>query len=273
MPELADRKPAGMGEVLSAFAPISLEEMLSVRLMNRMDTKFVTSRDKAMQLLCLASDDYFIQEIDGRRVGDYYTVYFDTPLYDMFRRHESGKVNRQKLRIRSYVDTRMSFLEVKTKDNHLRTKKKRISMPGFDPLSPRYDIRFSGEEELLRACEEFVEAHLHYDIRSLSECIENRFHRITLVNKEKTERLTIDLDVAFHNLTNDRRYALDNVAIIELKRDSLRFSPILALLKQLRIKRLGFSKYCMGTAITYPELPQNRIKGRLRSIKKLQEKN
>ena len=63
---------------------------------------------------------------------------------------------------------------------------------------------------------------------------------------------------------------LDNVVIIELKRDGLVPSPILAMLKKLRIKKSGFSKYCIGTAFTYPQLPQNRFKERLRKIMKIQ---
>ncbi len=244
--------------------------MKGVRLMNRTDTKFVTSRRKLIDLLKLASEEYYVQEIDGRRTGDYYTVYFDTPSYDMFRMHHCGHANRQKLRIRSYVESKQSFLEVKTKNNHKRTKKKRMPMPCFDPENPRHDILFGGAEEQLQECDRFVGEYLHYDQTTLTERIENRFHRITLVNKGKTERLTIDLDLKFSNLVTGRDMSLDNVVIIELKRDGLVKSPILEMLRQLRIMQLGFSKYCIGTAFTYPELPQNRFKTRLRNIIKIQ---
>ncbi len=244
--------------------------MSAVRLMNRTDTKFVTSYAKALSLLSAAKDDYFVQEIDGRRIAEYYTVYFDTPQYDMFRCHERGKVNRQKLRIRSYVDSNLSFLEVKTKDNHLRTKKRRMPMVNFDPVHPRRDILFGGAEEELAECENFIGEHLRYAAESLTERIENRFERITLVNKAKTERLTIDMHVRFHNLITNQRLALNNIVIIELKRDGLQPSPILSLLRRMRIKPLGFSKYCVGTAITFPTLPQNRLKQRLRNIQRIQ---
>lgn len=258
-----------VADVLTEFAPITLAEMKDIRLMNRTDTKFVTTRAKLIELLMLARSEYYVQEIDGRRIGDYYTVYFDTPNYDMFRVHHCGHANRQKLRIRCYVESKQSFLEVKTKNNHKRTKKKRMTMPGFDPVNPRHDIRFGGVEEGLAECEAFLKEHLHYDASTLSEGIENRFHRITLVNKGKTERLTIDLDLQFHNLVTDERKSIDGVVIIELKRDGLVPSPILALLKQLRIKKMGFSKYCIGTAFTHPTLPQNRFKVRLRTIEKM----
>lgn len=258
-----------LDEVLYRFEPITLDEMKGIRLMNRTDTKFVTSRSKLMELLELAKEEYYVQEIDGRRIGDYYTVYFDTPQYDMYRVHHCGHANRQKLRIRCYVESKQSFLEVKTKNNHGRTKKKRMQMPGFDPTCPRRDIQFGGVEEQLSECEAFLCERLFYDASSLAECIENHFHRITLVNKGKTERLTIDLDLHFDNLVTRKSMTLDNVVIIELKRDGQVPSPILNLLKKLRIKQSGFSKYCIGMAFTNASLPQNRFKERLRNIRKI----
>lgn len=245
--------------------------MKGIRLMNRTDTKFVTSRRKLIELLQLASDDYYVQEIEGRRIGEYYTVYFDTPDYDMFRVHHCGHANRQKLRIRCYVESSQSFLEVKTKDNHSRTRKKRIRMPAFNPSAPRYDVRFGGNHEEWAECDTFLREYLHYDPRTLAERIENRFNRITLVNKMKTERLTIDLDLRFRNLVTDRTKTLDNVVIIELKRDGLVTSPILDMLKQVRIKKSGFSKYCIGTAFTNPHIPHNRLKTKLYRIERIQQ--
>ena len=40
-----------MIDILSKFDPITLEQMSSVKLMNRTDTKFVTNLDKLRQLL------------------------------------------------------------------------------------------------------------------------------------------------------------------------------------------------------------------------------
>ena len=260
-------------DILQQFEPISLSDMKDIRLMNRTDTKFVTSRAKLIELLLLAAPQYYVQEIDGNRIGAYHTVYFDTPNYDMFRIHNCGHANRQKLRIRSYVESKLSFLEVKTKNNRKRTKKKRINMPGFDPTDPRYDIVFDGNEKQFADCEEFLRNTLHYDASTLTERLENRFNRITLVNKGKTERLTIDLDLQFNNIFTGETKKLDNVVIIELKRDGLKPSPILALLKQLRIKKCGFSKYCIGTAYTYPKLPQNGFKERLHVINKIQDRS
>ena len=63
-----------MTELLKTFAPISLEQMSGVKLMNRTDTKFVTTTEKLQQLLKMAQKDYYVQEIDGERNLEYDTT-------------------------------------------------------------------------------------------------------------------------------------------------------------------------------------------------------
>ena len=154
-----------MTEILSQYDSIYLEEMSGIKLMNRTDTKFVTNRRRLEQLLEMAQTNYRVQEIDGRRTATYYTVYFVTDARDMFLTHHNGILNRQKLRIRSYVDSGLSFLEVKTKNNHRRTRKRRISIDDFDPDRPRYDISFApgSPDELLFG--DFLGNNLLYNIK------------------------------------------------------------------------------------------------------------
>ena len=58
-----------MEEILRQFDPITLDEMSGIRLMNRTDTKFVTTRPMLEKLLMMARDDYFAQDIDGSRIA------------------------------------------------------------------------------------------------------------------------------------------------------------------------------------------------------------
>ncbi len=260
-----------MTEILNQYEPITLEEMKDIRLMNRIDTKFITTVPMLRRLLELAKDDYYVQETGGLRISPYYTLYFDTDDYAMYTRHETGHVNRQKLRIRSYVDAGLNFLEVKTKNNHGRTKKKRMTMSDFDAKNPQYGIQFGSQETAMADYNDFLHTYLRYDPVSLSEKLENRFDRITLVNKGKTERLTIDTNLRFHNIATESYRFMDNFVIIELKRDGLQSSPILSRLSKLRIKPHGFSKYCIGSALTNEELRQNRFKMRLHDVQRLLE--
>lgn len=262
-----------MTDILTNYQPITLEEMSGIRLMNRTDTKFVTNIATLRKLLKLAVWQYRAQEIDGKRQARYYTMYFDTPDMQMYTCHHSGHANRQKLRIRSYVDSGLNFLEVKTKNNHKRTRKKRTTMFDFDPLAPARNIAFDSHDDNFKEYDSFLRENLWYKPEIMEEAIENRFNRITLVNNNKTERLTIDTDLCFHNIHTGNDCSLPELAIIELKRDGLVPSPILSLLNELRIKPLGFSKYCIGTALTNPDIRQNRFKQRLHALGKLAEAN
>lgn len=262
-----------MTDILTNYQPITLEEMSGIRLMNRTDTKFVTNIATLRKLLKLAVWQYRAQEIEGKRQARYYTMYFDTPDMQMYTCHHSGHANRQKLRIRSYVDSGLNFLEVKTKNNHKRTRKKRTTMFDFDPLAPARDIAFDSHDNNFKEYDSFLRENLWYKPEIMKEAIENRFNRITLVNNNKTERLTIDTDLCFHNIHTGNDCSLPELAIIELKRDGLVPSPILSLLNELRIKPLGFSKYCIGTALTNPDIRQNRFKQRLHALGKLAEAN
>ena len=67
-----------MKNLLDTFIPISLDEMSDIRLMNRTDTKFVTTLPLLRQLLEMARDSYRVQEIEGNRLANYYTLYFRT---------------------------------------------------------------------------------------------------------------------------------------------------------------------------------------------------
>jgi hypothetical protein len=242
-------------EIIATFAPITLAEMSSVKLMNRTDTKFVTTLPKLMELLQMAQNDYYAQEIGGERNMLYDTTYFDTRSFGMYQEHQTGHTNRQKIRFRTYVSSNLQFMEIKTKNNHGRTKKKRIEVNDMD---------LSDE-----AKREFIDSHLHFSVDELIPHMHNFFHRITLVNRAKTERLTIDTNLQFNNIVTDTHREMGDLVIVELKRDGQVFSPVLEMLRQLRIHPHGFSKYCMGAAMTNNQLLVNRFKPKLRDVEKM----
>lgn len=244
-----------MKELLLGFDPISLDEMSGIKLMNRTDTKFITTLARLEELLVKAQEQYWIQDIDGNRNMPYFTRYFDTPEYHMYVMHQNGKKTRQKVRIRSYESSGLAFIEVKNKNNHGRTKKKRISLENRDV-----------ERELYH---DFLCQHLTYNPNRLVTQIENNFNRITLVNKQKTERLTIDTGLRFNNIVTGNNMSLDDLVIIELKRDGNVYSPIRDIMRDLHIHPQGFSKYCMGMALTNEALKRNRFKERLLLLEKM----
>ena len=243
-------------ELLQHLEPITLEQMSSIRLMNRTDTKFVTSKENLARLLELAQGKYYAQFNNDSKIANYMTTYWDTDNHRFFLEHHNGRAPRQKVRVRTYMDSGITFLEVKTKNNHGRTRKNRIEV---------WDMNLNETTKRL-----FLQQNLRYDVDSLLPVLNNHFNRITLVNKGMTERLTIDTDLKFSNLTNGRQKDMGPLVVIELKRDGLVYSPILHMLRQLRIQPHGFSKYCMGSALTGNDyLPVNRFKCNLIEINKL----
>lgn len=242
-------------QLLESYHSVSLEQMGKVKLLNRVDTKFVTTQDGLCRLLEMAAGDYSIQEIEGHKVMPYTTLYFDTPDHQMYAEHQRGRKNRQKVRVRRYENSGVSFFEVKRKNNKGRTDKKRIEIPVRVPMPGDYH--------------DFLSKYSRYADSGLTPQLSNAFHRITLVNRAMTERLTIDLDLQFHNEQTGIDADMDNLVIIEVKRDGLTPSPVLAMLNKLRIHSSGFSKYCIGMTLTNPKLKSNRFKERVRYVSRL----
>lgn len=247
---------AHIDELLQHLEPITLEQMESIRLMNRTDTKFVTSKENLARLLELAQGKYYAQFHNGSKIANYMTTYWDTDEHFFYLQHHNGRAPRQKVRVRTYLDSDITFLEIKTKNNHSRTKKKRVEVPC-------QEITGEGGNE------EFLQKLVHMGIEDIHPTVRNQFHRITLVNYGKTERLTIDFDVQFHNMETEKDATTGPLVIIELKRDGNVYSPVLDILRQLRIKPSGFSKYCIGSVMTNKGLKQNMFKRKLVKLSKL----
>lgn len=244
--------------ILERFDPISLDEMSSIRLMNRIDSKYLANEDQLSQLLEMAQEDYMIQSIDGIRQSEYRTTYLDDKDNIMYLNHHNGRLTRQKVRIRTYVDTNDYFFEVKLKNNHGRTKKKRIHLTDADSYIQDGAAEFLAEHTMLPLT-----------LRDLAPKLSNHFKRITLVNKAKTERLTIDRELSFHNEESGIDRNMDRLVVIEVKRDGNTYSPIQELLREVRIFPSGFSKYCIGMALTTPGIKRNMFNERIRKIEKL----
>ena len=249
-------------DIVNAMSPISLDEMSAVKLMNRVDTKYVAHDIIVAKLFSLIKDEYFVQEIEGKRVAAYDSVYYDTEDNHMYIIHQDKKLKRDKLRIRNYVDTGNYFCEVKHKNNHGRTKKKRIEV-GQEVFE---DLRSDA------ATRAFVEKELpDYDFDGFVKKLSTSFDRITVVNKGKTERITIDFNVRFHNFDNGNETGIAPLVIMELKRDGRCESFFKKTLFELRVKPLSISKYCIGRALTDKTLKQNRFKKKIIKLEKLKK--
>ena len=255
-------------EMLATFPSISLAEMEEIRLMNRLDQKYLATISQLEDLLMMAEGKYMVQVIDGHRVCEYRTLYLDTPDEQMYLMHHNRRSPRQKIRVRTYLVGGDTFLEVKNKDNHGRTKKKRMHVSGGE----QPDILSA--PDLMQQLEsvggnELLEKTAWYRLEQLVPKMENHFERITMVNMGKTERLTIDCHVRFHHHETELNNTFDQLVVIELKRDGNVDSPVLDMMRKLRIRPSGFSKYCIGSLMTNPTLKQNNFRKKIRKIQKM----
>ena len=225
-----------------------------VVLMNRTDTKYMLSRNQLEKLLNSIVTSYDCLEVEQERNSRYQTLYFDTPQFSNYIEHHNGKRHRYKIREREYLESHLSFLEVKEKSNKGRTAKSRIKLNEILP-------------ELSEDSKLFITSKTnHSDV--LEPKLWNSFYRITLVNKGANERVTIDSKIAFY--FGDFHSALEDLVIVEVKQGAMnRHSPVISFMKSNLIREDGISKYCLGVALIYPHLKSNTFKEKLLRIKKI----
>lgn len=253
---------SGYGEIeatLRAFSPITLEEMQAVRLMNRLDCKYLMARGRLAELLERIAAYYHVQRIDGEALAGYRNLYFDTEGLEMYTQHHNRKLTRQKVRIRTYLSSKeqLTFFEIKNKNNRQKTRKIRVRV-----ARELFDNALSDN-----AVQTFIAENTPYRSDALREQLENRFDRITLVDKGFNERVTIDSDITFRNRQTDRSFDLSELAILEVKHEAgAPVSPIEQALQAMRVQPRRVSKYCIGTVFTNPDCKYNRFKPKVRHI-------
>ena len=245
--------------IVQGMNPITLDEMSGVKLMNRIDTKYVVTEKQLRDILARICDAYYAQEVEGNRLSPYSTVYYDTPDLTMYLIHHNRHLVRDKVRVRTYVDSHLTFCEVKHKNNKGRTKKKRIV------VEPVPNIIDNPEAAA------FLAEKQPYPVGTLSPHLVTIFDRFTLVNYGKTERLTIDCNLHFENLRSGTTASIAPLAVMELKQDGRARSLLKDVLFEMRIHPFKISKYCIGTCMTRPDVKQNRFKKKLRRINRLVE--
>ncbi|WP_423127701.1 polyphosphate polymerase domain-containing protein [Gaoshiqia sp. Z1-71] len=223
--------------------------------MNRYDKKFVFRVALVPDLLKKAGDAYAILESNGTRIFSYYSDYFDSPDYKMYVHHHNGKKNRYKVRIREYLNSGDKFLELKHKNNRSFTTKKRMPYTDGFPLTDEADA--------------FIKNQSTFDPEDLIYTLSTRYQRITLVNKQKSERITIDFNL--HLNTAGKQVKLENLAIAEIKNNDRHLrSPFNQFLKSHQIRQESFSKYCIGMALLNLEVKNNLFKEKILKIKKIE---
>ena len=227
------------------FDKTTLAEMNSVSLMKRVDTKFILKESQLLEVLSKLYDDYKILEINQERLMKYSTLYFDSENKKCFKDHHNGKLNRYKIRMRKYLVSDICFLEIKKKNNLGVTNKIRRQIKDF-------------ETNLTTRSKDYItESNINNLL--LEPSLYNNFSRMTLVNKNESERITIDVDLSFSFGTDEKKF--DKLVVVEIKQEGRRLNTTInRALKSMSILPTNFSKYCIGISNIIDDIKSNRFK-------------
>jgi hypothetical protein len=241
--------------ILNTFDPITLEQMEPVKLMDRIDKKYTLHISQLPEVLNEIRKDYFVLDIKNKRSTTYHTIYFDTPGYDCYLKHQNGKLNRYKIRSRQYVESNLNFFEVKFKSNKGRTQKDRIRHP-------------EKIENIGGRVHEFMEESTGLNPSVFQPRMFINFVRITLVSKQLDERCTIDIDLNFKNEHGEKHF--NNLVIVEAKMgNGKKASSIVRAMRKFHVTEKSISKYCLGVALLVPNIKKNTFKPALLFLEKL----
>ncbi len=224
-------------------APISLDAVLArAALQERADRKYLVDRELVGALVDSLAHDHLALEIGGRRRFAYETVYFDTPALDCYRDHVRGRRRRFKSRTRLYADSGYCVFDVKLKDGRGRTLKRTL------PIAPAEHGRLTHRMlDFLRR--ELAAAYGHGAPPELVPVVRTSFSRLTLVARDRAERVTCDAGLAF--ATGDVEVGLPAGAVVVETKTERGIGAADRRLRALGARPVGaWSKYCVAVALT-----------------------
>ncbi|GHV12668.1 VTC domain-containing protein [Fibrobacterales bacterium] len=262
---------------LCAFSHSSLEDSKAMSFLNRYDTKFVIKNETALDFLRKLSNDYSVLKIDDQTIQNYETIYFDSDDLHCFNLHHNKRARRFKVRTRKYLSNGKIFNEIKQKLNTGKTLKIRQrrdcgndknNIPPLETLND-FDSHFKilGENN-------------GYKIDHFIPQLSVFFSRITLLNKNFPERMTLDFGLRYShtkcnnfglpataNGNSEITIALPHTAIVELKREKSSEKTFAQnFFRSIHKEPSGFSKYTIGICLTHENAKKNRFLPRIRSL-------
>jgi hypothetical protein len=243
--------PLSLAPLLEPFERIGLDEVCATAALDdRMDVKYIVSAAELAELARRLLPTHRVLEIDGLRAFSYRSTYFDTADLLTYREHVQGRRRRFKCRSREYVDSGLRLFEIKLKQGWGRTVKHRTEL-GEGPL----DHLDGPQLEFLRA--RLRDAHARELGAELAPALSMAFTRITLVDPERCERLTCDLQLRFAAPDGSGGALAPDTAIVESKSRSGSATADREL-RSLGVRPIaGCSKYCIGVGLTYPRVKRN----------------
>ena len=238
---------ASLTSVTAETNAVSLTDLQALaELQTRKDRKYLVPVNAIAALLTATSDELGVLEIDGRRSFRYESGYFDTPGHLSYLMAALRRRRRFKVRTRTYLDSGLCWLEVKTRERRGLTKKHRI--PYDSVHRSRLDdigLAFIKEFELI--------APITGELRP---ALTTRYQRTTFLEASSNSRITIDVDLECI-APDGSRVGLPNTAVVETKTDG-RPCQFDHLLWDAGYRPVKVSKFGVGMAALNPSLPANK---------------
>jgi hypothetical protein len=232
--------------VAAHLTPMGLDEVnAAARLLTRVDRKYVVTAAEFERFAEAIADDVAVLEIAGRRLFGCESTYLDTPRLDSYRAHLQGRRLRYKVRLRTYLDSGETLLEVKLKGRRGATVKHR---------APHPPGRLTADGRRFVA----TTVGTAYGIATpddLAPSLTTTCRRMTLVCVAEGARITCDVDVTCGD--GDRVATLhDDRVLVETKAGPAGSSAD-RVLRSLGHRPVSVSKYCVGVALLHPQLASN----------------
>lgn len=226
---------------------IGLEELQSTAsFLIRRDRKYIVPRALLKSVLTSIEGNARVLEINNKRSFVYESSYFDTEDLRSYFGALRQRPDRFKVRVRTYCDSGLNFLEAKTRDHRGRTVKQRINRGELS--APELD---QSERDWLEYVDQIGPA-----AASLTHRITTRYLRETLVLPSGDGRVTIDHDVAFSSPEGES-VLIPSIAILESK-GSGPPTTVDRVLWLHGIRPVAISKFGCGMSLLKSNLPSNR---------------
>lgn len=257
-------RPTGEALDSSHLATTSLEHLnAAAGLLTRIDRKYLVPLPAAQSVVDELSATAEVLEIDGRRRFSYTSTYFDTPELLSYAQSAHARRRRFKVRTRTYVDSGLSYLEVKTRGARGITVKRRTPYGADDValLAPEARSFVAACLTQSGTCPADAADAL---VERLAPVVGTSYQRTTLLLPEDGTRVTIDSALTWYALTpeggverrRERRQA-EGLAVVESKTCG-GASPADRVLWARGHRPTRISKYATGLALLNPDLAANR---------------
>ena len=269
---------------------ITLAELNSeASLLTRMDRKYLVPPGDTQDVVDYLAPRAQVLQIDGLRHFRYASTYFDTPGLDAYFLAARKRRRRFKIRTRTYLDSGLCFLEVKTHGARGTTVKRRMSYHADDAS------RLTGPgRAFVAACLASTgvtgSAAAHEVAAALRPVLATTYERTTLHLPRAEARATIDTALTWQRLgptisagwsagtvvagavaspsalrpaglaaaiNAGEPVAVADIAVVETKNPATP-SPADRTLWDAGYRPARISKYATGMALLHPELPANR---------------